>query len=182
MHNTPNYNGDRSSIPLAAGLFLVPCLVPYSSRLSSERVTQTQIGLPFTSNLIKVFRRALSHKALCFSRSADRCKRQRLGTRLQRTSSVKSSFATRFERRAQCFPNLAPSHRTRRICDRCLCVTGATGLGDTARTATTTHVSLATQGRSCGRMQRTQLHVLSDAGAAVTCDGRMENCHAASEL
>ena len=51
-----------------------------------------------------------------------------------------------------------PSHRTRRICDRRGCVTGATGLGDTARTIfiiiATTHVVAGTQDRSCGRMRR----------------------------
>ena len=76
-----------------------------------------------------------------------------------------------------------PSHRTRRICDRRGCVTGATGLGDTARTIfiiiATTHVVAGTQDRGCGRMRRQpQLHVLSFAGAAVTCDGQIESCHA----
>lgn len=44
------------------------------------------------------------------------------------------------------------------MCDRRGCVTGATGLGDTARTIfiiiATTHVVAGTQDRSCGRMRR----------------------------
>lgn len=141
---TPYHNGGLTLIPLAACLFLASCLTD-----SPAHVTPTPSNNHVSSILVKhvscVVAQLKSHtKALLLlargpdgrmqaSAPWDKATVLHVRRRSRRVTSPISRLC--FELSGAVFPPFRthpPSHRTRRICDRRGCVTGATGLGDTA--------------------------------------------------